>query len=276
MLLKFFHPPVIVILLFLSGCRPATASQPVVQKTSASPARTLTVFAAASLAEAFGEIGQQFESANPGVRVAFNFAGSAQLAQQLSQGAPADVFASADLQKMEIVAGARRVSGDAQQIFVRNRLVVIYPKGNPGKLQTLQDLAKPGLRLVLAAKEVPVGKYALDFLDKADQEPSFGKSYQENVLKNVASYEENVKAVFSKVALGEADAGIVYTSDISKANRDKVGSLEIPDALNVIAEYAIAPLRDSPNPDLARAFVALVVSPDGQKILKEYGFISLE
>ncbi len=276
MLSRLFRLLTALMFLLLSSCRPETASQPVNQKTSAPAADHLTVFAAASLTEAFGEIGRQFEAANPGVKVIFNFAGSAQLAQQLSQGAPADVFASADMQNMEMVAEARRVSGDAQQVFVRNRLAVIYPKGNPGKIQTLQDLAKPGLRLVLAAKEVPVGKYALDFLGKASQEASFGKSYQENVLKNVASYEENVKAVFSKVALGEADAGIVYTSDIAKANRDKVGSLDIPDALNVIAEYAIAPLRDSANPDLARLFVAFVVSPDGQNILKENGFISLE
>jgi molybdate transport system substrate-binding protein len=238
--------------------------------------RNLTVFAAASLTEAFGEIKEKFEAVNPDVEVTLNLASSAQLAQQLTQGAPADVFASADLQKMESVAQARRVSGDAQQIFTRNRLVVIRPKGNPNGIKNLADLARPGLQLVLAAKEVPVGNYSLEFLEKASQDPGLGEAYSEKLMENIVSYEENVKAVFSKVALGEADAGIVYTSDLAKRNAEKVERLDIPDSLNVIAEYAIAPLRDSSNPELAQSFVDFVVSPAGQEILGDYGFLPLD
>jgi molybdate transport system substrate-binding protein len=248
---------------------------PVGPGTPAAPAKSLTVFAAASLTESFGEIKEQFEAANPGVAVTLNFASSALLAQQLSQGAPADVFASADLEKMEIVAEARRVSGDGQQIFARNRLVVIMPRENPARIKSLPDLANPGLRLLLASKEVPVGNYSLDFLDKANRDPALGKTYKDEVIGNVVSYEENVKAVFSKVALGEADAGIVYTSDLAQGNREKVAVLEIPDSLNIVAEYAIAPLRDSANPELAQAFVDFVVSAEGQEILGKFGFIPL-
>ncbi|HNB53229.1 MAG TPA: molybdate ABC transporter substrate-binding protein, partial [Anaerolineales bacterium] len=162
---------------------------------------------------------------------------------------------------------------DSPQKFVTNRLVVIFPADNPAGLSTLQDLNKAGLRLVLAAESVPVGGYSLEFLDKAAQDAGFSATFKEEVLTNVVSYEENVKAVLAKVVLGEADAGIVYTSDISGENASKVGQIEIPDALNVVASYPIAPLADSPNPDVAAAFVAFVLSPEGQKILSDYGFI---
>jgi molybdate transport system substrate-binding protein len=140
-------------------------------------------------------------------------------------------------------------------------------------VSTLQDLSKPGLRSILAAAEVPVGQYALDFLDKAIQDPSFPAPFKDEVLANVVSYEDNVKAVLAKVALGEADAGIVYTSDISGENGTPVANIEIPDNLNVIATYPIAPVSDSLYPDLASEFIAYVLSSDGQAILAEYGFI---
>ena len=244
---------------------------------AASPATvepvTLNVFAAASLTEAFGEIGAQFEAQHPGVTVVFNFAGSNQLAQQINQGAPADVFASANRAQMDAaIAGGRIVSG-TQQTFVRNRLVVIYPKDNPAGLAQLSDLAKPGVRVVFAAKEVPVGQYSLDFLDKAAADATLGDEFQAAVLANVVSYEENVRAVLSKVVLGEADAGIVYTSDITGSNAEQVGRIDIPDSLNTIATYPIATLVDSAHPDLAAAFVELVLSAAGQDVLARYGFI---
>jgi molybdate transport system substrate-binding protein len=251
------------------GTAPARSSSP----------NSLTVFAAASLTEAFTDMGEAFKARNPGLEVVFNFAGSQQLAQQLAQGAPADVFASANQTQMDAAIQAGRLTMDDPQVFARNRLVVIYPKGNPGGLTRLGDLARPGIKLVLAAKEVPAGSYAMQFLEKAsqsrhsrDQSADFGAGFKEAVLSNVVSYEENVRSVYSKLALGEADAGIVYATDVPRGNPDGVGRLEVPAALNAVAEYPIAVVRDSPNPSLAEAFVAFVLSPEGQQILAGYGF----
>ena len=258
----------------LVACWTLSACQGRASKQSENP-RTLTVFAAASLTEAFTEIGQGFEAGHPGVKVAFNFAGSQQLAQQLAQGAQADVFASANQAQMDATVSAGRIVAGTSKVFARNRLVVIYPKDNPADVVKLQDLTRPGLKLILAAKEVPVGGYALQFLEKASQSPDFGGDFEAKALENVVSYEENVRAVYSKVALGEADAGIVYTTDIPKGV-SQVGSLVIPDELNVVATYPIAPLEDSSNPDLAASFVEFVISPTGQGILAGYGFSPAE
>jgi molybdate transport system substrate-binding protein len=177
---------------------------------------------------------------------------------------------------METASASGRIITGTAQTFVNNRLVVIYPKDNPAGLVQLQDLGKSGLKLVLAAKEVPVGQYALDFLDQAVKEQTFDTAFKEAVLKNVVSYENDVKAVLMKVVLGEADAGIVYTSDISGDNAAKVGQIEIPEALNVMAAYPIAVTQDSSNPDLAQAFVDYVLSPAGQASLAKYGFIPIK
>jgi molybdate transport system substrate-binding protein len=183
------------------------------------------------------------------------------------------VFASASGKQLSAVVEAGGIADGTQQAFARNRLVVIYPQSNPAGVAELKDLAKPRLKLVLAAREVPVGQYALDFLDKAAADPAFGASYKDGVLHNVVSYEDNVKAVLAKVALGEADAGIVYATDITGGDGGKVGRINIPDALNVIASYPIAPLKESQNADLARAFIDLVLSPEGQAILARYNFL---
>jgi molybdate transport system substrate-binding protein len=236
----------------------------------------LNVFAAASLTEPFDEIGKLFKDNHPGVSIVFNFAGSQQLAQQINEGAPADVFASANKEQMDNVIEAGEIIRGTQQPFVQNRLVVIYPQDNPTGLAKLQDLAKPGIHLVLAAQEVPVGGYAQNFLDKATAEPAFSKSFKNEVLANVVSYEDNVKAVLTKVVLGEADAGIVYTSDISGQDAHEVGKLEIPEALNIMADYPIAPIKNSPHPELARAFIALVLAPEGQAIMVKYNFIPVK
>jgi molybdate transport system substrate-binding protein len=274
--------PLLILLcaLLLANCAPSQdAIEPSTVETSSSfePAETepveLNVFGAASLTEAFGEIGKLFEADHPGVTVLFNFAGSQQLAQQINEGAPADVLASANKKQMDALIEVGDIDSETQQIFARNRLVVIYPQDNPASVKVLNDLAKAGLKLVFAAQEVPVGQYSLDFLDKAAAEPAFGSAYQDDVLKNVVSYEDNVKAVLAKVALGEADAGIVYTSDISGRDGAKVGRLEIPDALNVIAAYPIAPVKASKNPELAQDFIDLVLSPEGQERLAKFNFI---
>jgi len=268
--------------LLVSSCSPGTGPGPTGQAQTEAPVTlahaptTLTVFAAASLAEAFGDIGRQFETVNPEVTVVFNFGASNQLAQQLGQGAPGDVFASANQAQMDIVIEAGRVLGGAEQTFVKNRLVVIFPEDNPGGVSALQDLRSPGLRLVLAAREVPVGQYSLDFLDKASQDAAFGTAFKDDVLKTVASSEESVRAVLAKVSLGEADAGIVYTSDVSGESAALVGRLDIPENLNTIASYPIAPIRDSANFPLAQAFVDFVLSRSGQDTLTRYGFIPVK
>ncbi len=233
----------------------------------------VSVYAAASLTEAFTELGEQFTAAHPGVQVEFNFAGSQQLVQQLGGGAPGDVFASANVRQMEAAVETGRVEAGSPQIFVRNRLVVITPLDNPAGITALQDLAQPGLKLIFAAREVPVGGYTLDFLAKASAAPDFTATYSETVVANVVSYEENVRAVLSKVVLGEADAGVVYSSDIVGAAADQVARIDIPDALNTVAEYPIAPLADAENSAAAQAFIDLVLSPEGQSVLAEYGFI---
>lgn len=254
--------------LLLAACAPAATPAP----TAPEPV-ILTVFAAASLTAAFNEIKTQFEAAHPGVSVAYNFGGSNALAQQLGEGAPADVFASANKKQMDVAISAGRVVSGTTQIFARNRLVVILPKDNPGEVATLQDLAKPGLKLILADKDVPVGQYALDYLAKAISDASFSASYEDDVLANVVSYEDNVRSVLTKVALGEGDAGIVYTSDVSGDSAKDVVSIEIPNALNTIATYPIGAVKDSAAPDVAQAFIDYVLSADGQAILKDHGFI---
>jgi molybdate transport system substrate-binding protein len=264
----------VLFLLLTTACAPQAAATATPPSAQAGQPGTLTVMAAASLTAAFQEIGKAFESQHAGVKVEFNFSGSQQLAQQIAQGAPADVFASANKAQMDAVVKTGQVDQNAPKVFVKNRLVVIYPKANPAKISKLQDLAKPGLKIDLAAKEVPVGQYALDFLAKASQDASFGAAYQAAVTKNVVSYEDNVKAVLTKVSLGEADAGIVYTTDAAAAPAGTVEQLAIPDAFNVIASYPIAVIKTSKAPDLAKAFVDLVLSPTGQDILKKYGFIA--
>ncbi len=270
----------LALFLLMAACAPVVA--PTVDAPAADASATtapvalsgdLLVHAAASLTDAFSMVGEQFSAAHPGTQVTFNFAGSQQLAQQLAAGAPGDVFASANQRQMDAAVEAGRVEAGAAQTFVRNRLVVIVPAENQAGLTTLHDLTQPGIKLVLAAAEVPVGTYSLDFLDKAAADAEYGATYREAVLGNVVSYEENVRAVLSKIVLGEADAGIVYTSDITGDAANQVGRIDIPDELNTVAQYPIAVVLDAPNPDLARAFVDYVLGPEGQAILADYGFI---
>jgi molybdate transport system substrate-binding protein len=259
---------------------PATATEaptlaPTVVPSTTTPepeSQILTVFAAASLTDAFTEIGAAFDAANPGVTTTFNFAGSQALQTQIEEGAPADVFASASGKEMDTLVAGGLVAQDAVQIFLTNKLVVILPADNPAGITTLEDLAKPGIKLVLAAEEVPVGKYARQALDLMDA--SFGAGFKDKVLANVVSNEDNVKQVVAKVQLGEADAGIVYISDSIAAPDLK--SIEIPANLNVIAKYPIAPLVKSANADLAAKFIEYVLSTEGQDILSKWGFAPIK
>jgi iron complex transport system substrate-binding protein len=246
---------------------PPTATEP------APAQQDLTVFAAASLTESFTELGHQFEAAHPNVKVRFNFAGSQQLRAQLEQGADADVFASANTKEMNAAIQDSLIVSGTQKTFARNRLVVIYPKDNPGKIETLADLARPGLKLVVADKAVPVGQYTLDMLTKMSQDPAYGADFPAKVESNVVSREADVKSVVAKVRLGEADAGVIYSTDVTAAAAQDVTPLPIPDQFNQLATYPIAALTKAPQPELAQQFVDLILSDAGQQVLKSYGFI---
>jgi molybdate transport system substrate-binding protein len=220
-----------------------------------SPAE-LKVFAAASLTAAFNELGPRFTAANGGTKVTFNFAGSQALATQIQQGAPADVFASADTTNMDKV---RDLVGDPQ-VFASNLLQIVVEQGNPKGVKGLDDLANPDLKVVLAAPDVPAGRYAAESLARA------------GVSVEPVSQEDNVKAVVTKVSLGEADAGIVYVTDVT-AGGGKVEGVDIPKDQNVVATYPIATVKASKAPDKAQAFMDLVRSAEGQQVLDKYGFL---
>jgi molybdate transport system substrate-binding protein len=223
---------------------------------SSGSADEIKVFAAASLTAAFNELGQQYTSANGGTKVTFNFAGSQALVTQIQQGAPADVFASADITNMDKV---KDLVGTPRN-FASNLLQIVVEKGNPKGVKGLEDLANPDLNVVLAAPDVPACKYAAEALDNA-----------KDTVKPV-SQEDNVKAVVTKVSLGEADAGIVYVTDVT-AGGDKVEGVDIPQDQNVTATYPIATVKASKAQDKAQAFMDLVLSDQGQQVLKKYGFL---
>jgi molybdate transport system substrate-binding protein len=233
---------------------------------------TLTVFAAASLTEGFGELGRRLEQQSPGLSVRFNFAGSQQLALQLEQGASADVFASADQRWMSYAQEYALVEGDAR-VFARNRLVVIIPKTNPARIGGLPDLARRGIKVVLATEAVPVGKYSREALHNLASAAGFPEKYETRVVANVVSQEDNVKAVVSKVQLGEADAGIVYRSDVTPAVSRYVRTFHIPDQYNVLASYPIALVKGAKNQEAAEAFISLVLGKEGQRVLGQNGFL---
>lgn len=264
---------VIVIGLLAAACTSAVTPAPTAAPATAAPTagQKVTVFAAASLTDAFNEIGDKFKQQNPGVTFDFNYAGSQQLRTQLEQGATADVFASANTTEMNNAIKSDLVVSGTQKTFVRNRLAVILPKDNPGEINELKDLAKPGLKIVLAAPSVPVGGYALTALNKMNAD--FGATFSQTVLSNVVSEEDNVKQVVAKVQLGEADAGIVYSSDVTPDAAIKVTRIDIPDKYNILATYPIAVLKAAPQADLAAKFMDYVLSPDGQTILAKWGFI---
>jgi molybdate transport system substrate-binding protein len=242
---------------------------------AASDARTTTlhVFAAASLSDAFSEIARGLEKDRPELAVKLVFAGSQQLATQIEQGAAADVFASADERWMAYVLSRHLAAGEPT-VFAKNALVAIVPRSNPARIERLQDLAKGGVKLVIGAESVPVGAYSRTMLRNLTRDPAYGSDFMARAMKNVVSEEENVKTVVGKVQLGEADAGIVYRSDVTKASARYVRSLEIPSSANVLATYPIAVVEGSKNAEVARAFVERVLSPAGQAILKKHGFIA--
>jgi molybdate transport system substrate-binding protein len=230
---------------------------------AAGPSTELTVFAASSLTAAFTQIGSDFEASNPGTKVTFNFGSSGDLAASIESEGTADVFASASGTYMDEVSSKVGISGRAD--FVQNKLVVITPTDNPAGVASLQDLAKPGVQVVLAAEGVPVGDYARQALQTAGVEKA--------VLANVVSNEEDDASVIAKITSGEADAAIVYLSDVTSAIAPQVTAVQIPDEVNVIATYPIAVVTGTGHAEVARAFVDYVTGSQGQVTLADFGFL---
>jgi molybdate transport system substrate-binding protein len=218
----------------------------------------LTVFAAASLTEAFSDLGKQYEAEHDGAKVKFNFASSSDLAAQIDQGAPADVFASADEPNMQKVVDADMTDGDPEA-FAGTVLEIAVPKGNPGNVKSLDDLSREDLLVAICDVEAPCGNAATEVLGKAGVDAS------------IDSYEADVKSVLTKVELGEVDAGLVYHSDVLAAG-DKIDSIRIPERDQVINVYPIAVVKGAGNPEGGQDFIDLVRGDDGQAELAKWGF----
>ena len=259
----------VALCMLLASCGSSSSSGSTTPTSTPTPAPvTLNVFAAASLTAAFGEIKTKYEAANPNVTITYNFAGSNTLATQITNGAPADVFASADTKNMQKVS----TLVNTPQTFAKNKVVVIVPANNPGNIKTLHDLANKGVKIAVANSSVPVGNYTLQVLSKMGQSSEYGPAYESAVKANFVTQETSVSGVIQKVELGEVDAGFVYVSDAFSAG-GKVSSIDIPDQNNVVATYPIATVKASTHPTQADAFVQYVLSADGQAILAKYHFI---
>lgn len=226
---------------------------------SAKLSGNITVFAAASLKESFQTLGKEFEQQHPGTHVNFNFGGSDTLAASITGGAPADVFAAASPKTMAIVTGKKDAVG-TPATFVRNQLEIATLPGNPGKVASLKDLTKPGLKVVLCDKTVPCGAAAQKALDAS------------HLKLTPVSYEQDVKSALNKVELKEADAAVVYKTDVHAAG-NKVQGVEFPESAKAINDYPVVLLKNAPNAAGAKAFIALVQSAEGQKVLSQAGFL---
>jgi molybdate transport system substrate-binding protein len=246
-----------LLLALISGCG-SSHKAPASSSTTASASAKIIVFAAASLKKTFTDIGEQFKTDNPGASVEFSFAGSSDLVTQLTQGAPADVFASADTKNMDKAAQAGLLAGDPVN-FASNTLTIAVAPGNPKKIASFKDLTQQGLNVVVCAPQVPCGSATR----KVEQATG--------VKLNPVSEESSVTDVLNKVTTGEADAGIVYVTDAIGAG-DKVAAVAFPEAAGAVNTYPIAALKGSKNSELARKFVDLVTGEAGQKVLNAAGF----
>ncbi len=261
----------LVLLLTIAGVLVACGGGDSRTAESSGPTGKITVFAAASLTEAFKEIATKFEATFQGTKVDFNFAGTPTLRTQLEQGARADVFASANREQMALLQ-ASGVVEPSSRTFARNSLVIITPVENRASVESVEDLGRDGLKLVLALEAVPVGAYTHQALTAMSVEAGYGQGFGEAVMSHVVSLESNVKQVVAKVELGEADAGIVYGTDVTQELASKLTRIEIPDGFNVIAEYPAALVTDRRNDVVARLFIDFLLTEPAQAILARHGF----
>ncbi|MCY3781194.1 MAG: molybdate ABC transporter substrate-binding protein [Chloroflexi bacterium] len=237
-----------------------------------SPSRNLTVFAATSLTDVFESLRAAFIETNPDFEILLNFSSSSTLAAQLIQGAPADIFASANELQMDLVVEGGLIAADAINIFAHNQLVLITPADNPAGIESVWDLTDESVLLVLAAEGTPIRAYTDEMI--ASHNADYGEGFFESVMRNLVSEESNVRQVVTRVALGEADAGIVYQSDALGDIAAQLLTIEIDPRHNQLASYPIAPLIDGENSTLAQSFIDFLLSEDAQLIFAEYGFCS--
>lgn len=263
MINKYVFPALIAILVLTTSA--GLASEP----------KEITVFTAASLTGAFSEIGGIYEN-ETNIHAVFNFDGSQALRTQIENGAYADVFASANKKQMNALRNGGLMNNSSIMIFAKNKISLIVPKDNPAKIESISDLAKPGIKIVMGTKDVPVGDYALQIIDKLGNDSSYGQDYKTKVLSNVISQETTVNYVVTKVALGEADVGFAYVSDVTEDLASKVDKIEIPDEYNIIAEYPMGLLQESKYPTEGMEFMNLVMSDEGRAVLEKYGFSPVE
>lgn len=233
---------------------------------------TLTVFTAASLTGAFTDIGRAYEAQNENVKVDFVFDGSQTLRTQIEQGANVDIFVSASTKHMQALQDGGFMDNSTVAPFLENNLALIVPVDNPAGITGLADLNKSGVKIVIGTKDVPFGDYTRQMFEKLAADPAYGEAYREAVMQNVISEETAVSSVVPKLALGEADAAIVYKSDVTRDDLDKVTRIEIPAKYNVKATYPLGILAESPSKTEAESFIAFVRGPDGSAILTDYGF----
>jgi molybdate transport system substrate-binding protein len=262
-----------------SGSSPSASAAPVATPTAAASvaassapsaaAVDLTIYAASSLKAALDKVKTQYEAANPGTTLTISTDASSALETKIEQGAPADVFLSADTTNPQKLVDKALASGSLTD-FAKNKLTVIVPKDNPAKIQTPADLAKSGVKVIAAGDAVPITKYATQLVGNLAKEPGYPANFVAAYDANIASKEDNVGAIVAKVGTGEGDAGIVYVTD---ANGKDVAAIAVPPDANVIATYAGALLKSSANPSAANAFLSWLAAPDGQAILSGFGFL---
>ena len=253
---------ILIVLILFATVSPAFAEEE----------KDLTVFCGAGLTGALSEIAGVYENSS-NVSIKFNFDGVPALRAQIEQGAYVDVLVSANLKHMNALKSEGFIDNSTVKIFAKNKVAIIVPNDNPANITGLRDLAVPGVKILMGTKDLPAGDYALQVLDKLAADPEYGPAYKESVLSNVVSQETTVNRVVAKIALGEADAGFAFISDVSPQMVGKVTRIFIPDKYNVEGDFPVGVLSQSKYPKDSQAFIDMIVSDEGQAILDKYGFI---
>ena len=248
----------------------AASAAPSADPSASTASTELTIYAAASLKAALDKAKAQYEAANPGTTLVISTDASSALETKIEQGAPADVFLSADTTNPQKLVDTGLTDGQATD-FARNKLTVIVPKDNPARIQTPMDLADSGVKVIAAGDAVPITNYANQLVGNLAKQPGYPANYVDAYNANIASKEENVGAVVAKIATGQGDAGIVYITDAN--GMADVAPVDVPADANVLATYAGVVVKPSPNPEAARAFLSWLAGPDGQAILSSFGFL---